>query len=330
MNYLLLKIHKNMIQEDATTQKTKIVVYFNSRIGVDTMRDYEAIALAREGRVRIYICCSTGVVEEARKRFDLWPTSAAALGRTLSVGSLMGSMLKSDQEQITININGHGPIGTVMVNAYHDGHVRGFVSEPHTMLQYHNGHLAVGMAVGTDGYLEVTKDLHMKENWKGTVALQSGEIGDDFAYYFTASEQTPSAVSVGVLVNPDNSIQSAGALIIQLMPDAQEEDITYVEHVISNLKHMSELILEHDNLEDIVTSLFPDANILTTQDIHYRCDCDKSKMKRALTTLPKEERLKMIDEDHGCEVTCNFCNEHYHFDEEELKELERFIDTHAK
>lgn len=294
------------------------------------MKDYLVKALACEERVRMYICSSTQLVEEARKRFDMWPTSAAALGRTMSVASIMGSMLKSEQEQLTITINGHGPIGTILVDAYSNGNVRGFVSDPHVMLQYNDGHLAVGMAVGTDGTLDVTKDFHMKENWKGTVALQSGEIGDDFAYYFTASEQTPSAVSVGVLVNPDNTIASAGALVIQLLPDAQEKDIVKVEEVVKNLKHMSVMIQEHESLEAILKDLFEDVHILDAHDIAFKCTCDRSKMKRALTTLSKEDREKMIEEDHGCELTCNFCNERYQFNEEELRDLERFIENHAK
>lgn len=299
--------------------------------GADNMRDYLVKALACDEHVRIYICSSTQLVEEARKRFDLWPTSAAALGRTLTVGSMMGSMLKSDKEQLTIKLNGGGPIGTVMVDAYSDGHVRGFVSDPHIMMQYNDtGKLAVGTAVGTDGYLEVIKDLNMKENWSGNVALQTGEIGEDFAYYFTLSEQTPSAVSVGVLVDKDDSILSAGGMIIQMMPDAQEEDIIKVENVVANLKHMSTLIKENESLEDILHGLFDDVQILHTQDIAFQCHCDRATMKRALTTLPKEERMAMIEEDHGCEITCNFCNERYQFSEDELRDLERFIDKHAE
>lgn len=295
------------------------------------MKDYLVKALACEERVRIYICNSTALVENARKRFDLWPTSAAALGRTLSVASLMGSMLKSDKEQLTIRINGGGPIGTVLVDAYSDGHVRGFVSDPHIMLQYNDtGKLAVGTAVGKEGYLEVIKDLNMKENWSGTVALQSGEIGDDFAYYFTVSEQTPSAVSVGVLVDTDNSILSAGALIIQMMPDATEEDIVKVEGIVANMKHISTLLREHDSLEAFLEGMFDDVKVLATQDIEFRCHCDRATMKRVLTTLSKEERQKMIEEDHGCEITCNFCGEKYQFSEEELKDLERFIEQYAK
>ncbi|MGX8850613.1 Hsp33 family molecular chaperone HslO [Amedibacillus sp. YH-ame10] len=296
------------------------------------MKDYLVKALTCEERVRVYICSTTALVEEARQRFDLYPTSAAALGRVLSVGSMMGSMLKSDKEQLTIKINGGGPIGTVLVDAYSDGHVRGFVSDPHILLQYNDtGKLAVGMAVGNQGTLEVIKDLHMKENWGGTVAIQSGEIGDDFAYYFTASEQTPSAVSVGVLVNTDGSIIAAGGLIIQMMPDADEEDIAKVEQVVQHMKHISTYIQEYESLEDILKDLFQeDLKILSTQDVCFKCDCDKAKMKRVITTLSKEERMAMIEEDHGCEITCNFCNERYQFSEEELRDLERFLDKYAK
>ena len=295
------------------------------------MKDYLIKALACEERVRIYICSSTQLVEEAKNRFDLWPTSAAALGRTLTVGSMMGSMLKSSKEQLTIRINGGGPIGTILVDAYHDGHVRGFVSDPHIMLQYNDtGKLAVGHAVGSNGYLEVVKDLNMKENWSGTVALQSGEIAEDFAYYFTASEQTPSAVSLGVLVNPDSTIQAAGGMIIQMLPDATEEDIVKVEEALGRMKQMSTMINESESLEQILETYFDDVRILTTQDISFSCHCDRATMKRAISTIAKEEIQAMIDEDHGCEITCNFCNEHYQFEEAELRELLEFLNRYGK
>ena len=295
------------------------------------MKDYLIKALACEERVRIYICSSTQLVEEAKNRFDLWPTSAAALGRTLTVGSIMGSMLKSSKEQLTIRINGGGPIGTILVDAYHDGHVRGFVSDPHIMLQYNDtGKLAVGHAVGSNGYLEVVKDLNMKENWSGTVALQSGEIAEDFAYYFTASEQTPSAVSLGVLVNPDSTIQAAGGIIIQMLPDATEEDIVKVEEALGRMKQMSTMINESESLEQILETYFDDVRILTTQDISFSCHCDRATMKRAISTIAKEEIQAMIDEDHGCEITCNFCNEHYQFEEAELRELLEFLNRYGK
>ncbi len=295
------------------------------------MEDQLIKALAHEGRIRIYLCSATQLCEEARQRFDLWPTSAAALGRTLIAGSMMGSMLKSAQEQLTITINGGGAIGTIMVDAYHNGNVRGFVSDPHIFLQYNDtGKLAVGTAVGTQGTLSVIKDLHMKENWQGTVALQSGELGDDFAYYFTVSEQTPSAVSLGVLVDSDNSILCAGGFIIQMMPDARETDIAAAERLVSELPPISQLLREHDSLSEVLSLFFDDVTCLSTQPIAFHCPCDQATMKRALTTLSKQERMAMIEEDHGCEITCNFCNERYHFSEQELRELEDFIDANQK
>lgn len=295
------------------------------------MKDTLIKALACEGRVRIYICSSSHMVDEARKRFDLWPTASAALGRVMSVASMMGCMLKSDAEQLTIKINGGGPIGTILVDAYADGHVRGFVSEPHVHYQYNDtGKLAVGIAVGCEGTLEVVKDFNKRDNWRGVVALQSGEIGEDFARYFLESEQTPSAVSVGVLVSDDHSIISAGGLIIQMMPDAIEEDIEKTEAMLKKLAPMSTLIKESDTLIDIVSNLYDDVKVLEEQPIEFRCHCSEATMKRVLTTLSKKERMAMIEEDHGCEITCNFCNERYQFSEQQLRDLEVFLDQHAK
>lgn len=295
------------------------------------MEDQLIKALACDGHVRIYICATTAMVEEARTRFDMWPTTAAALGRTLTVGSMMGCMLKSEKEQLTILINGGGPIGTIMVDAYSDGHVRGFVSEPHCHFQYEEtGKLAVGIAVGKEGNLEVIKDVGGRDNWKGTVQLQTGEIGEDFAYYFTVSEQTPSAVSVGVLVDTDNHILSAGGMILQMMPDASDEDIIACEEVLKQMRPMSTIVHEESDLETVLHDMFDDVNILSKQPVEFRCDCSHAKMKRVLTTLTKEERMQMIEEDHGCEITCNFCNERYQFSEQELRELEDFIDTYGR
>ena len=164
------------------------------------MKDQLVRALVLENRVRVFICHTTDLVQEAQDRFDLHPCACAALGRTLSVGSMMGVMLKDEQEMLNITINGHGPIGTIMVDAYYNGNVCGFVSNPHVEdVLYNEQKLNVGAVVGCDGYLTVTKNLHMHDNFTGTVQLQSGEIGEDFAYYFALSEQTPTAVSVGVL-----------------------------------------------------------------------------------------------------------------------------------
>lgn len=295
------------------------------------MKDTLIKAMACDGHVRIYMCSSTHLVEEARQRFDLWPTASAALGRTLTAASMMGSMLKDEKEQLTIKINGGGPIGTILVDAYPDGHVRGFVSDPHVHYQYNDtGKLAVGIAVGCDGSLEVVKHMTKRDNWRGVVQLQSGEIAEDFARYFTESEQTPSAVSLGVLVDTDHHILSAGGFIIQMMPGAEEEDIVKTEELLKRIQPVSTLIKEHDSLQDILMNFYDDVRILSEQPIEFRCHCCEATMKRVLTTLPKEERMAMIEQDHGCEITCNFCNERYRFNEQQLRELEDFLDVHAK
>ena len=285
------------------------------------MKDQLVKSLVLEGRVRVHLVSTTNLVQEARDRFDLYPTACAALGRTLSVGSIMGGMLKSDDEMLTITINGHGPIGSVIVDAYASGDVRGFVSNPHVDDVFSGpGKLNVGAVVGTDGTLTVTKDLNMAENFTGTVELQSGEIGDDFAYYFTLSEQTPTAVSVGVLIGTDGNVESAGALVLQMLPDATEQDISICEHVLAGLKPMSTLIKEYDDcgLEQLVQDMFEDAKVLSSQDVHFYCPCSKERTEKVLMTLPKDEIQQLIDREEACEVTCNFCNERYTFTKAEL------------
>lgn len=288
------------------------------------MKDQLVKALALEGRVRLYLVRSTDMVQEAKNRFDLNPTPTAALGRVLSVASIMGAMLKDEKEMLTININGGGPIGNIIVDAYPNGNVRGFVSNPAAEADARaDGHLNVGAIVGNMGTLTVTKDLHMEENWSGTVELQTGEIGDDFAYYFTLSEQTPTAVSVGVKVGTDGSVLSAGALVLQMMPDATDTDISICEHVLAGLKPMSTIIEEYDdaNLSLLAEDLFEDAQVLSEQPVEFKCECSREKTEAVLMTINPAELQKIIDEDHGAEVTCNFCGEKYTFSEEELKAI---------
>lgn len=287
------------------------------------MKDQLTKALVCQGRVRLYIVRTTDLVSEARDRFDCMPCASAALGRTLSVASIMGSMLKSEQEMLTVAINGHGPISSVIVDAYADGNVCGFVSDPHVDTVVDNGHLNVGAVVGTNGTLTVIKNLHMQDNFTGTVELQTGEIGEDFAYYFTLSEQIPTAVDVGVRVEPDGQIGSAGALILQVLPDATEQDISICEHVLEGLKPMSLLMKEYDDstLEQLVKDMFEDAKILSTQPVRYFCPCTKERMAQALEAVTDKELQEMIEKDHGAHVTCNFCNERYSFTEQELKEI---------
>ena len=283
--------------------------------------DKLAIGMARNNNIRIYATTTTDLVEEARVKHGMWPTSTAALGRVMSVGLMMAEMQKGKDEKLTIQINGDGPIQTITVNAKNDGTVRGYVGDPHVMLSYNDKNkLAVGAAVG-NGFLRVTKDMNLKSDFVGTVELQTGEIGDDFAYYFMVSEQTPSAVSVGVLVDTDNSVISAGGLIIQLLPGATEEDIVATEKVIADLKPVSELVQDGMTAVDIIKSLYEDAHILLEKDVKFACDCSRKRMLSGLLTLDNKELETIIEEDEKIETVCNFCNEKYVFEKEELRGL---------
>ena len=285
------------------------------------------VAVARNRKVRILLANTTKLVEDARLTHDLYPTSNATLGRVLTVTSLMGSMQKSDSEEVLVQINGGGPIGTVMAEAKGNGDVKGFVGDNTIYLKYNDSNkLAVGVAVGTDGYLKVSKNLGLKNNFTSQVALQTGEIGDDFAYYFAVSEQVPSLVSVGVLVDTDYSTKASGGLIIQLLPNHSEEDIEYVEAIQKRLLPISTMIDSGQSLEDILNDLFEDAEILDNREIHYHCDCSKERFMEGLLTLRRED-LKEVLQDQEVEVKCEFCNKKYKISHQEL---ENFIKAHVE
>ncbi|NLC96522.1 MAG: Hsp33 family molecular chaperone HslO [Erysipelotrichaceae bacterium] len=283
------------------------------------------IATALDGKVRIYCLNSTELVEKTRVTHDLWPTSCAALGRVESITAIMASMLKGQDEKIVVQINGGGPIGTILVEAKGNGDIRGFVSDNQVYLKYNDSNkLAVGLGVGSDGYLSVSRDLGLKDSFTGKVALQTGEIGDDFAYYFALSEQTPSVVSVGVLVDVDYSVKASGGLLIQLMPDHNEDTIKTVEEVTKTLKPISTLINEGNTNTEIIKSLFNDAVILEEKEVRFKCDCSKDRFKAGLTTLPIEDLNEMIEKDNGAHIKCEFCNKEYNFSVDELKSIMEF------
>lgn len=285
------------------------------------MKDYLVRGLVNSKNCRVFACTTTHLLEEARLKHGLWPTASAALGRVMSATLMMGAMNKN-HEKMTVTINGGGPIGTILASTKSDGKIKAFVSNPEVHYTYNDtGKLAVGVAVGHDGTLQVIKDMGLKEPFVGTVPLQSGEIGDDFSYYFMVSEQVPSVVSVGVLVNDTNEILASGGFIIQLLPEATEEDIQYIEKKMKDFPPVSTLVHEGKSPEEILQLLFDDVEILDKQDLFFECDCSKNKMKEALMTVGCDEIQTMIEEDHGCEIKCHFCNTAYQFSEEELKEL---------
>lgn len=279
-------------------------------------------ALAHQGAIRVIVTDTTQTVREACKRHGTFPTASAALGRTLTMTAMLGSMLKTDQGKVTVQINGGGPLGTILCDANQACEVRGFVSNPEVYLYNPDtGKLDVGQAVGKQGTLRVIQDLKLKEDFTGTVQLQTGEIAEDFAYYFTLSEQTPSAVSLGVLVSETNEVIAAGGILIQMMPFASEADISIAEDVVKHLKPISTMIHEGMTPNEIAEGLFQDTEILGMSTVKFQCTCSRDRMFEALKTLEPKELTTMIEEDHGCEITCHFCNTHYHFTEAELNSM---------
>lgn len=287
------------------------------------MSDYLIRALAFEGQVRAYAIRSTDTVGEAQRRHDTWPTASAALGRAISATTMMGAMLKGN-DKITVNIQGGGPVGAIVVDSNATGEIRGYVKNPHVHFELNaHGKLDVARAVGTDGTLSVVKDIGMKDHFTGQVPIVSGELGEDFTYYFVSSEQVASSVGVGVLVNPDNSILAAGGFIIQLMPGTNEETIQFIEKRIESIPAISTLIENGLTPEQILNELLGEENlkILDKLPVKYQCQCSKERLENALISLGANEIREMIDEDGKADAHCHFCNEEYYFSKEELEEL---------
>lgn len=286
------------------------------------MKDYLVKATLFDGKVRAYAVHSTALVKEAQERQDTWATASAALGRTLTITSMMGAMVKGD-DTITVKIEGDGPLGAMVVDSDANGDVRGYVTNPHTDFPVNEaGKLDVSRAVG-EGTLSVVKDLGLKDYFTGQVPLVSGEISEDFTYYLATSEQVPSAVGAGVLINPDHSVLAAGGFMVQLMPGADDDIITKVEEAISSVPAISSLVEAGHTPEEILQTLFPDEAIqfLETMPVRFQCKCSKERIVQAIQGLGEAEIKAMIKEDQGAEATCHFCNEVYKVTESELEEL---------
>jgi molecular chaperone Hsp33 len=287
------------------------------------MSDYLVKALAYEGQVRAYAVKSTETVGEAQRRHDTWPTASAALGRSISAGVMMGAMLKGENK-LTIKVEGGGPIGAILVDSNAKGEVRGYVSNPHVHFDLNeHGKLDVSRAVGTSGTLSVVKDIGMRDHFSGQVPIVSGELGEDFTYYFVTSEQVPSSVGVGVLVNPDNTILAAGGFILQLMPGTDDETITKIEERLSKIPPISKLIEKGLTPEEVLEEVLGkgEVKVLETMPISFKCQCSKERFSNAIISLGEKEIQEIIDEDQQAEAKCHFCNETYVFSEKELEEL---------
>lgn len=292
------------------------------------MSDYLIKALAYDNQIRAYAIDSTQLVSEAQRRHNTWPTASAALGRALTAAAMMGATLKGD-DKVTVKIEGGGPIGVIIVDANARGETRGYVTNPHVHFELNEyGKLDVRRAVGTNGYLSVVKDLGLREMFTGQVPIVSGELGEDFTYYYAVSEQIPSSVGVGVLVNPDNSILAAGGFMIQVMPGTSDETITLLEQRLKEIAPISKMIQQGLTPEQILEEILGEnqVKVLEKMPVSFRCNCSYERFERALASLGKEEIRAMIDEDGQAETVCHFCNETYLFDKQALERLYEISD----
>ncbi|SCY96777.1 Hsp33 family molecular chaperone HslO [Alkaliphilus peptidifermentans] len=279
---------------------------------------------ASNNMIRGFFANTTHMVNKASKTHQTSPVAAAALGRTLTATSIMGLMLKDEKHKITVKINGGGPIGNILTVGDSSGNVKGYVDYPQVESTYiEPGKLNVGNAVGSKGTITVIKDLGLKEPYNGNYPLVSGEIGEDFAAYFLYSEQQPSAVALGVLVDVDYSIKSAGGFVIQVMPGISDEVISKLESRLGEVKSITNLIKEGMNEEDICNHILGDFDpqILEKHSVDFICDCSEERLEKALISLGEKELIEIIEEDKGAEMVCHFCNEKYFFNEEHLRKL---------
>lgn len=285
------------------------------------MADYLVKSVAGNEMFRAYAVNATDIVAEAQRRHDTWSAASAALGRSL-VGTLLlaSSVLKGD-EQLTVKINGDGPVGGIVIDGNAKGTVKGYLQNPHVHLPLNDKHkIDVKAAVGSNGFLAVTKSQCVGEPFTGQVPLVSGELGEDFTYYLAQSEQIPSAVGLSVFVNEDNTIGVAGGFLVQVLPNATDDAISSLESKLKELPLVSQLLREGKTPEAILDLLFDgDVKVLDKMPVKFECDCSKERFAESLMALPKHEVQAMIDEDQGAEAVCHFCGDKYQFSVAELQ-----------
>ena len=289
------------------------------------MADYIVRATAANAQIRAFAITSRDTVEHARSAHDLSPVVTAALGRLMTGAVMMGSMLKGGKDLLTLQINGRGPVRSLVVTADAGVHVKGYARSPQAMMPPNSaGKLDVGGVIGK-GTLTVIKDMGLKEPYSSTVALQTGEIGDDLTYYFAASEQVPSVVALGVLMDRNNTVKQAGGFILQLMPFTEEAVIGALEKKLASLAPVTTLLEEGKSPEQILEEVLGDLGVEFTDRIpvSFYCNCSKERVEKVLTSLSREELKDLIDEGKDVELNCHFCNTDYTFSVEELKKLYR-------
>ncbi len=287
------------------------------------MSDYIIRATAANGQIRAFAATTKDTVETAKNAHNTSPVATAALGRLLTAGAMMGVMMKGDKDLLTLRMEGDGPIGGLLVSADSKGHVKGYAFNPEVMLPPNaKGKLDVGGALGI-GVLSVIRDIGLKEPYVGQTILVSGEIAEDLTYYYATSEQIPSSVALGVLMNKDNTVRQAGGFIIQLLPGASDEMIDKLEARLNEFASITSLLDEGKTPEEILNELLGEfgLEILDKMPTGFVCDCEKSRVAKAIISLGKKEIAEMIEEGKPIEVSCHFCNKLYTFTVEELKEM---------
>ena len=287
------------------------------------MTDYMVRATAANAQIRAFAITSRETVEHARSAHDLSPVVTAALGRLMTGALMMGSMLKGEKDMLTLQINGAGPVHGLTVTADSQGNVKGYADNPQAMMPPNSvGKLDVGGVIGA-GVLTVIKDMGLKEPYSSTIELTTGEIGDDLTYYFAASEQIPSSVALGVLMEKNNTVKQAGGLIIQLMPFTSEEVIAKLEEKLTHMSPITTLLEEGKTPEQILETILGELGleITDTMPVRFHCNCSKERVEKVLLSLGRKELQDLIDEGQDVELNCHFCNMNYVFTVEELSKL---------
>ena len=287
------------------------------------MSDYMVRATAADGQIRAFAITSKEMTEEARVRHNSSPIVTAALGRAMSAAAMMGSMMKGEKDLLTLQIQGDGPMHGLTVTANANGGVKGYPGVADVILPPNAaGKLNVGGAIG-NGVLSVIKDMGLKDPYVGQTDLVSGEIAEDLTYYFAVSEQTPSSVGLGVLMNKDNTVRQAGGFIIQLMPDASEETISVLEQRLAKVSSVTAMLDSGKTPEDILQELLGDMElaVLDRMAVSFKCGCSKERFARGIASIKKSDIQEMIDAGENIETCCQFCNSKYVFTPDELKEM---------
>ena len=286
------------------------------------MKDYIVRATAANGQVRAFAAITREIGEEARQHHGTSPVATAALGRLLTAGTMMGSMMKNETDMLTLQVRGDGPIGGITVTADSKGDVKGYVENPDVMLPPKNGKLDVGGAVGI-GLLQVIKDMGLKEPYSGQTILVSSEIAEDLTYYFANSEQVPSSVGLGVLMEKDNTVKTAGGFIIQMMPFAEDATISQIEENLKLVTSVTELLDKGYTPEQLLEELLGNVGleITDTMPTRFYCNCSKECVEQAVASVGKKDIQEMINDGKPIEVKCHFCNTAYHYSVEELKNI---------